>query len=582
MRVTEGASRRSPARAARTRSAHAGESHSFDAPRPHRGELVALTVLLGALFLLSILTYLQLGEDSFITFRYVRNWVDGKGLVYNVGERVEGYSNLLWVLILAPFEALGLEQHFWSRILSTAFFGALVATGWWAARRVVDRQAPLWVVWWLPCALALEPLLHYHDDRGLETVPYVALLAGALFLVGARGSLWAAAALGALATLTRPEGVGFALSILPAVYLRAREDGKEPAWKPCLAYAALPLAAFVMQLLFRLAYYGEWLPNTMIMKRHGGGGGWVFILGLILTHALLPLVGLAGLLLGLRIDRTRALAAGGLSMMLATWAFQLRAGALLNEGFRYQITLLVPAVLGLWLLIHALAQTFEPRRYRSGALFVGAVAALLLVLLPVLIYSEGSRFLLGNGNAPRSRLHVRLFEKGTWNIAERWRAFRLGPTHLNADAGRWVRENLPADAFLAADQMGQLGFYVHKDQRVLDLLGLMDAHIARHGFSTGYLLQRAPQYLVVETCMDTTYWPRDWRLQPHVPALRAAFQDPALQAEYRPRWFLVPRLPFAQLGFMVYVHREVDDGEAMETVPVGADVEEFERIWRVL
>ena len=40
-------------------------------------------------------------DDAFISFRYVRNLLDGHGLVFNPGERVEGYSNFLWVMVLA-------------------------------------------------------------------------------------------------------------------------------------------------------------------------------------------------------------------------------------------------------------------------------------------------------------------------------------------------------------------------------------------------------------------------------------------------------------------------------------------------
>ena len=41
-------------------------------------------------------------DDAFISFRYARNLVEGAGLVWNPGEPpVEGYSNFLWVLLLA-------------------------------------------------------------------------------------------------------------------------------------------------------------------------------------------------------------------------------------------------------------------------------------------------------------------------------------------------------------------------------------------------------------------------------------------------------------------------------------------------
>ena len=40
-------------------------------------------------------------DEAFISFRYARNLVEGHGLVFNPGERVEGYANFPWVLELA-------------------------------------------------------------------------------------------------------------------------------------------------------------------------------------------------------------------------------------------------------------------------------------------------------------------------------------------------------------------------------------------------------------------------------------------------------------------------------------------------
>ena len=50
-----------------------------------------------------------LSDDAFISFRYARNWVDGHGLVFNHGERVEGYTNFLWVAMLAIPNLIGLD-----------------------------------------------------------------------------------------------------------------------------------------------------------------------------------------------------------------------------------------------------------------------------------------------------------------------------------------------------------------------------------------------------------------------------------------------------------------------------------------
>src|SRR4029450_300392 len=48
-------------------------------------------------------------DDAFISMRYGKNLADGNGLVYNPGERVEGYSNLAWTLILAGLHKISPE-----------------------------------------------------------------------------------------------------------------------------------------------------------------------------------------------------------------------------------------------------------------------------------------------------------------------------------------------------------------------------------------------------------------------------------------------------------------------------------------
>jgi hypothetical protein len=48
-------------------------------------------------------------DDAYISFRYARNLGDGLGLVWNPGEHVEGYSNFLWVMILAGAYRLGAD-----------------------------------------------------------------------------------------------------------------------------------------------------------------------------------------------------------------------------------------------------------------------------------------------------------------------------------------------------------------------------------------------------------------------------------------------------------------------------------------
>jgi len=65
---------------------------------------------LAAMTLLVIhgLTFGFVVDDAFISFRYAQNLLDGHGLVFNPGEQVEGYSNLLWILLTSFGMKLGL------------------------------------------------------------------------------------------------------------------------------------------------------------------------------------------------------------------------------------------------------------------------------------------------------------------------------------------------------------------------------------------------------------------------------------------------------------------------------------------
>ena len=56
--------------------------------------------------------YRWMMDDAFIYFRYADNLLFlGRGLVYNAGEYVEGYSSPLWMLGLLPLRALGIDFY---------------------------------------------------------------------------------------------------------------------------------------------------------------------------------------------------------------------------------------------------------------------------------------------------------------------------------------------------------------------------------------------------------------------------------------------------------------------------------------
>ena len=127
-------------------------------------------------------------DDAFISFRYAANLAEGHGLVFNPGERVEGYTNFLWTLIFAPVIALGLDPVPVSASLGMIFSLALL----WSSWELAGRR------WLVPLLVASFPGLSLEAVQGLETVAFAFLVCQAL-----RGeknwAVWAG-----LAALTRP------------------------------------------------------------------------------------------------------------------------------------------------------------------------------------------------------------------------------------------------------------------------------------------------------------------------------------------------------------------------------------------
>src|SRR5215813_6739804 len=81
---------------------------------------IALVALAAAVLVAHSLVWNFVTDDAFISFVYSRNLARHGQLVFNLGERVEGYTNFLWTVILAAFLKVGLAPEIVSRVLGTA------------------------------------------------------------------------------------------------------------------------------------------------------------------------------------------------------------------------------------------------------------------------------------------------------------------------------------------------------------------------------------------------------------------------------------------------------------------------------
>ena len=59
---------------------------------PGAGPAILLTSAASAMILVHLFAAVSAYDDAYITFRYVRNFVGGRGAVFNAGERIFGIS----------------------------------------------------------------------------------------------------------------------------------------------------------------------------------------------------------------------------------------------------------------------------------------------------------------------------------------------------------------------------------------------------------------------------------------------------------------------------------------------------------
>src|SRR4029079_6818391 len=114
--------------------------------------------------------YYYLDDDQMISMRYARNLVDGLGLVWNAGDRVEGYTNLGWVFVMAAVHAVGVPERLTSLAVELINIGLAVVILVFTDR-LLRRFAspPGWLRFAVLGTLALSIDLIYWAVNGFET-----------------------------------------------------------------------------------------------------------------------------------------------------------------------------------------------------------------------------------------------------------------------------------------------------------------------------------------------------------------------------------------------------------------------------
>ncbi len=436
------------------------------------------TVFLAAVFFIlgcfMILRKAWVSEDAFITLRYVENFLDGLGPVFNAGERVEGYTHPLWFAVVSFFRWLGLSAK-GSVILPglAASFSALYILFFrirFAGEPDSGTQLNLGAVVLVGTSSFID-----FGTSGLETpLSYLLLVIYATFIAENRWKTQPAAMglLLALLVLTRPD-FGLFLILIVCLYLYGLIR-RRIALKKVFALAAFPLFLLGGWQIFRMGYYAALFPNPVYAKTGAGtyfSQGIKYILDLFQGSLLwiVLILSIAALLTQIRNPGFKSRALILFSGLLHGF-FVIRGGGDFMHG-RY----LLPAFI---LLAASMAGAFD-RFIRMKAVHKYAYIALTLLLFYFSYQTKPVQYKdrFYNDGISNERLAyyqqdiVPLKHLFTDTVIFMWKT--IGRNY------RSLAHSAETDIRIAYKNVGYIGYYAGKRVSVMDKLGLTDPVTAR-------------------------------------------------------------------------------------------------------
>ena len=484
-----------------------------------------------------------LADDAFITFRYAEHWAAGHGVVFQPGERVEGYSNFLFLALLSAAARLGVSPITaagWLNLAAALAVAVLIVVALPGRLRHSPARWPAAALW----------LASVHTQRnvvaGLET-PVTALLALATALaVDHRRPLVAPLVALALA-LARPEGILFAgAAMVVALGLARIHDRSMRA--PLIAWGGLFVVPYAAYCAWRVVYFGQLLPNSIAAKsgqplRVGVVRSLDYLAPALATYwPLLVLVAVGVVVAAWRVRaRAEKLPALARRVPWATWALTVAIigpTVITGAGDPYVTFLryLLPALpLLLELAVDAVVSLrLAPSTRHRTALALAAMALVAAVQAKLVVQLPADRSIERAATGLGSLLDPTLEPLADWG-------------GLYAVAA-WMVDNIDPDGLVATAEVGIVPYYT--GLRVVDTFGLVDRHIAHRPGRPGaksdpnYVFGRDPDVFVlkkVKRCVCGG-----------ISADAELFRDP----RFRRRYTLVHAVSEGPISILIFARRD--------------------------
>ena len=414
----------------------------FDSLKVTKTDEIFFLLILYILVFIPIfyLSYINIGfefDDALIYLRYIKNFLDEKGLVYNPGVYFNGLTSPLYpyLMILAAYITDIKDLHLLSIVLSACFFSLAALT---SALLFFPKRN----IWHFILIAVLGSFPYFYSIYGMETPLFIFLIALCLYFYQ-NNIISMLGITGALLLLARLEGI---FLLIPMVYFYLKNHKKIPELK----YFVLPVLIILANYTFNKIYYNSFLPSTGMAKIWQGksglwGEGWAFLnikylFGMIdnniffISLLIFPLLGL----IFKKIEEIDLIILIFLILYSCFYIFL----NIPNYNWYY-----APYFsLGLCYVVKGASCLFQKIYLRNRLL--AAMVTLLPVVIIVLYGFQISNAHNGHGS------------------------------HLDYQKiGLWLKENTPQSAKIAMVEVGTVGWY--SDRYIIDVLGLVNPHNAQ-------------------------------------------------------------------------------------------------------
>lgn len=412
------------------------------------GKLIWAAILMALIVLVAHNIYIHpwMIDDAFISFRYSENMASGNGVVFNPGERVEGYTSFLWVVILALGAKIGFDIVMLSKFFGF-FFGAVVLIllghAHYFIRGIEVKSSALATLFLGTCGVFTP-----WASSGLEVNMFMFFSLLTIFCHlrfrkpggAARHTNILLGLLAALTALARPEGlIIFALILVDSIRLSLINKDIGPLYL-FLGFAVL----FIPYYVWRYFYYGFPFPNTFYNKV--GTSAYQFLRGAKYT------VKFAFTVL--------AILAPVIELLFNKRIFRKIHDLYFLVIFVSVYTLYTTVVGG---------DVFPAYRFFTPIIpilsLLAAVALASLVSSKGMIIRLSALIVLFNLVQLRTNYYIHYHIKELDTVA--WEG---------KEVGLWFRDNIDGGATLAINSAGAISYY--SKLKVVDMLGLTDEHIA--------------------------------------------------------------------------------------------------------